>query len=71
MVASEGESLEHLVILSNQQAAKPNASPAPPVARFGGAPENSTLFALARRTSVVEIRWPTQTKYKNNPAMRG
>lgn len=41
-----------------------------PVERFRQAPDNSHLIAVAQRTRVQTIAWPTQHKYLKNPGLR-
>jgi len=43
----------------------------PLTGRFGGVPPESSLYVLARRESEAPVRWPTQTKYLNNPTLKG
>ncbi len=43
----------------------------PATGRFAAAPPNSSLYVLARRTGAAAVRWPTQTKYVRNPALKG
>jgi hypothetical protein len=40
----------------------------PPTARFAGKPESS-LYCVARRMAAGALRFPTQTKYLQNPAL--
>jgi hypothetical protein len=44
---------------------------APPYQRFSNIPENSSLAMIAQRIEIKEIKWPIQTKYKNNPTLKG
>jgi hypothetical protein len=44
---------------------------APPYQRFSNIPENSSMAMIAQRVEIKEIKWPIQTKYKNNPTLKG
>jgi hypothetical protein len=67
---TNGFVVERLEIVWNVAQA-PSSAPAPAFQRFQGVPETSMLLAVARRREVREIRWPTQKKYRDNPALRG
>jgi len=42
----------------------------PLIERFGGVPANASLYVLARRVADTRIRWPVQSKYVSNPALK-
>jgi hypothetical protein len=42
----------------------------PPARRFGDVPPESSLYVLARRVADTPVRWPTQSKYVNNPNLK-
>jgi hypothetical protein len=44
---------------------------APAYQRFKDIPENSSIAMIARRKEIKPIKWPIQTKYKNNPTLKG
>lgn len=67
--AANGFTVEQLDIVADVLRTPRLATP-PPTARFNGAPENSTLLVVARRTRVQPITWPIQTKYVGNPTLR-
>ena len=43
----------------------------PAYGRFSGVPENCSILMVAKREEVRPLKWPIQTKYKNNPTLRG
>ena len=49
---------------------QPGRFDVPRTARFGGVPPESSLYVLARRVADMPVRWPTQSKYVNNPNLK-
>jgi len=68
--AANGFEIEQMVAIANPVLA-PKRFEVPPTKRFGGIPENCSLYVLARRVAETPIRWPTQSKYVNNPTLKG
>ncbi len=50
---------------------EPSLFDVPLTNRFVGVPERSSVLMLARKTRQQRPVWPTQTKYVNNPTLRG
>ena len=67
---ANGFLIEQMEIVAGVAEGVPSTAKPPPVARFNGAPENSTVLVVARRVEVREIRWPIQSKYVTNPTLR-
>jgi hypothetical protein len=67
-----GQNGFELVFLTGLTGSPTNPAPfdVAPVARFHKAPDNSVLIAVAQRTRVQPIGWPTQQKYLKNPNLR-
>jgi hypothetical protein len=68
--AANGFEIEQMIGVADPARA-PKRFDVPPTRRFGGAPENASLYVLARRVADTPIRWPTQSKYVANPTLKG
>lgn len=65
-----GFSIELMRVVQNAVSA-PTFFEVPAYQRFTGIPENCGIIVVARRRDVRPLKWPIQTKYKNNPTLRG
>jgi hypothetical protein len=67
--AANGFSVQLLEGVVNQ-VSQPGRFNVPRTTRFGAVPPESSLYVLARRVADVPVRWPTQSKYVNNPNLK-
>ena len=65
-----GFEIHDLRVVSNG-VINPKYHEVPPYKRFNNMPENSSIAMIARRKKIQPIKWPTQTKYKRNPTLKG
>lgn len=68
---ANGFSVESAQIVIDAVAETPRVAAAPAFQRFRAIPENATLLVIARRNAIEPLKWPVQTKYRNNPTLAG
>lgn len=49
----------------------PQVHEVPAYDRFRGIPEDSALSCIVKKRNEKPLAWPVQTKYKNNPTLKG
>jgi hypothetical protein len=69
--AANGFTVESVQIVLDGVSNAPRVAPAPAFGRFRSIPDNATLLVIARRKAVAPLKWPVQTKYRDNPTLRG
>jgi hypothetical protein len=67
---ANGFQIETMCAIANPARA-PQRYEVPATARFAQTVPESSVYLLARRVAMQPIVWPTQTKYRNNPGLKG
>jgi hypothetical protein len=68
---ANGFAVESAHIVVDSISETPRVAPAPALKRFYGIPDDATLLVIARRKAVTPMKWPVQSKYRNNPTLGG